>query len=93
MRVRSPLANMEVAIGSVGRRGGDLILRSAASSALDTEIAVSAREALAIIGRILATPAGLLFVLGLPFFWLRRETASAESQSVSQGQANINKPW
>jgi hypothetical protein len=93
MRVRSALANMEVAIGSVSRRGNDLILKSAASSNIDTEIAVSAREALAIIGRILATRAGWLFVLGLPFAWLRRESGSNTSHAAPPTQVNINKPW
>jgi hypothetical protein len=84
---------MEVAIGSVTRRGSDLILKSAASSNIDTEIAVSAREALAIIGRILATRAGWIFLLTLPFAWLRRDSASDTSQPTSPSQANINKPW
>jgi hypothetical protein len=93
MRVKSALANMEVTIGTVSRRGNDLMLRSAAGSAVDTEIAVSAREALAIIGKILTTPGGLLFVLAMPILALRRRSADAKPHAGTQGSVNINKPW
>ncbi len=93
MRVKSALANLEVGIGEVSRRGSDLILRSAPGSAVDTEIAVSAREALSILRRILTTGGGLWFVLTLPFFALRPSNSAAASQASLPSSTNINKPW
>lgn len=95
MKVRSPLATFDVRLGTVGRRGNSLILRSRPDSALDAEIAVSAGEVLQVIGCVLASAAGLLFVIGLPFFWLRerlgRDTAGAPVVPASHD--DINKPW
>ena len=96
MKVRSPLADMEIGIGSVSRNGNDLVLRSRSGSSIDTEITVSAGEVLRTIGLVLSRPAGLVFVLGLPFFWLRekisRTTADASSVAA-QRPVDINKPW
>ena len=100
MRVRSPLADMDVGIGSVSRVGNDLILRSRTGSSVDTEITVSASEVLRTIGLVLSRPAGLVFVLGLPFFWLRERLgiggagrAQGAPRRATARPADINKPW
>ena len=96
MKVRSPLADMEIDIGSVSRKGNDLVLRSGAASSIDTEITVSAGEVLRTIGLVLSRPAGLVFVLGLPFFWLREKISGTPPRAISgaaQRPVDINKPW
>ena len=96
MKVRSPLADMEIGIGSVSRNGNDLVLRSRSGSSIDTEITVSASEVLRTIGLVLSRPAGLVFVLGLPFFWLREKisgTAPRATPAAAQRPVDINKPW
>jgi hypothetical protein len=94
MKVRSPLADMDIEIGEVRRSKNQLILRSAPGSSLDATIIVSAGEALRIAGRILASGAGLLFVLGLPFFWLRERLGVGGSQAApTERPVDINKPW
>ena len=96
MKVRSPLADMEIGIGSVARNGNDLVLRSRAGSAVDTEITIPASEVLRTIGLVLSRPAGIVFVLGLPFFWLRERLTGASSGSTAaptQRAGDINKPW
>ena len=96
MKVRSPLADMEIGIGSVSRNGNDLVLRSRSGSSIDTEITVSAGEVLRTIGLVLSRPAGLLFVLGLPFFWLREKvsgTTGGATSAATQRPVDINKPW
>jgi hypothetical protein len=97
MQVQSPLANMDIGIGEVARNGNDLVLKSAPGSSIDAVITVSAREVLRTIGTVLSTPSGLVFVLGLPFFWLRQRldwgaAASAIPRS-SMKAVDINKPW
>lgn len=86
---------MNIGIGKIRRSGGNLILESKPGSSIDAEISISAGEVLRTIARILLTPAGLAFVLGLPFFWLREKfgtqpTINAPSQTVRR---DINKPW
>ena len=96
MKVRSPLADMEIGIGSVSRNGNDLVLRSRSGSSIDTEITVSAGEVLRTIGLVLSRPAGLVFVLGLPFFWLREKISGTTARAISgaaQRPVDINKPW
>jgi len=96
MKVRSPLADMEIGIGSVSRNGNDLVLRSHSGSSIDTEITVSAGEVLRTIGLVLSRPAGLVFVLGLPFFWLREKvsgTTGGATSAATQRPVDINKPW
>jgi len=97
MKVRSPLADMDVGIGSVSRAGNDLILKSQADSSVDTEITVSASEVLRTIWLVLSSLAGLVFVLGLPFFWLRERLglgdATRDTRGATARPADINKPW
>ena len=95
MRVSSPLANMDIGIGAVRRRGNDLILTSGANSSMPTIIVVSAREALGILWKILSG-SGVVFALGLPFFWLRQTLGMGATQAPTKDDAapiNINKPW
>jgi len=95
MKVRSPLATLDVRLGTVERRGNSLVLYSRRDSALDAEITVSAAEVLQVLGRVLATPAGLLFVIGLPFFWLRERLGpgAAGAAAVPSVRDDINRPW
>lgn len=95
MRVSSPLANMDIGIGAVRRRGNDLVLTSRADSSVQTVIVVSAREALGILWKIVSG-SGLVFALGLPVLWLRQTLgmgAAASSTQDDAAPANINKPW
>jgi hypothetical protein len=95
VKVQSPLANLDVSIGAVSRQGNDLLLKSAEGSSIDTTITVSAREAFGILWRILTSGAGLLFVLGLPLFWLRQVCGWGNSapELREPRSGNINKPW
>jgi len=100
MRVTSPLADMQITVGTVRREGPVLVLQSGAGSSLDTTIRIGAREALGILGRVLGSAAGLGFVLGLPLLALRRNADSPANaggpatagDSASAG-TDINKPW
>ena len=97
MKVNSPLANIDFGIGEVRRSGNDLVLKSRPGGPMDVEIRVSAGEVLRTIGQILAAPSGLLFVLGLPFFWLRQRFGRGEADGAAAGTRpaaiDINKPW
>jgi hypothetical protein len=89
MEVRSKLADMSVQIGAVRRDGAELVLTSSSTSSIDAEIRVSAREALGILGRILASRGGLAFILLMPVYvWKRVAPGSARLRAT-----DINKPW
>lgn len=97
MRVHSALADMSIGIGGVRREGNDLVLEAAPESSIDATIVISASEVLCTLGKVLSTPSSLLFVLGLPLFWLRERigpgaTASATRPALGES-IDINKPW
>jgi hypothetical protein len=97
VKVRSTLANMDVSIGEVRRRGSELHLKSAPGSSIDADITVSAGEALRILAKILTSAGGLAFLLGLPYFWIKERlgTPPGGGEAPNQGGArsDINKPW
>jgi hypothetical protein len=97
MKVQSALANLDIGIGEIRRQGNDLVLKSRAGSSMDAVITVSAAEVLRTIGAVLSSPSGLLFVIGLPWFWLRQRFSRGAKSSGSSGpaatQVDINKPW
>jgi hypothetical protein len=89
VEVRSALADLSVEIGGVRREGAQLILSSAPGSSIDTEIRLSAREVVRLLGRVIFSRAGFSFVLLLPWLvWRRDRTSRIQTRS-----ANINKPW
>jgi hypothetical protein len=95
MKVESPLADLEIGIDTVQRVGNDLVLRSRAGGTVETVITVSAAEVLRTLGTVLASPSGLGFILGLPFFWARQRLGiGAASRGRTKGHTgNLNKPW
>lgn len=84
---------MDVSIGEIRREGHELKLKAAAGSSIDAEITVSAAEVLRILAKVLTSGAGLVFVLGLPFFWLRERFGAARIAPADGPRADINKPW
>lgn len=96
MKVRSPLADMDVSIGSVRRLGTELKLTSAPGSSIDADITVPASEVLRILAKVLMSPSGLLFVLGLPYFCWQERRGSGSPHGAAEsprGRIDINKPW
>ena len=100
MKVSSPLANMDVRIGEIRRDGHQLKLKAAPGSSIDADITVSAGEVLGILAKILTSGPGLVFVLGLPWFWLREKMGSPAGAERTSGatdgaapRVDINKPW
>jgi len=102
MKVRSPLANMDVSIGEIRRDGHELKLKAGPGSSIDADITVSAGEVLGILAKVLTSGAGLAFVLGLPWCWLRGRFGATRPSSEPRGSSpeptaaprtDINKPW
>jgi hypothetical protein len=97
MKIHSPLADMEIGIDKVRREANDLVLFAHPASSVDARIVIPAGELLCTLGKVLVTPSALLFVLGLPFFWLRQRLGSAHDSGASRHfqvrTADINKPW
>jgi hypothetical protein len=87
---------MDVTIGEIRRLGTELQLTSAKGSSIDADITLSAREVIGILGKILSSAGGLVFVLGLPYFWLKERFGAApagESAKQRAAHSDINKPW
>ena len=71
MRVRSKLADVEFLVGSIERRENDLIINSRPDQPLKSRIYISPRDVLALLGKLIASPAAWVFMLGLPYFYVR----------------------
>jgi hypothetical protein len=71
MRVKSKLADVEFLVGSIERRGDDLLINSRPDQPLKSRIYISPRDVLALLGKLIASPAAWVFMLGFPYFYVR----------------------
>ena len=71
MRVISPLTDLDLRIGRIGRQGDLIIVETVPGEGIETRIELSARDVGRIVGRILRSPALLLYLLTLPFLYSR----------------------
>ena len=71
MRVRSKLADVEFQFGDIERKGNQLVIASHPDQTMKSKVYVSPADVVAFLGRLLRSPSGLLFVLGLPVFYFR----------------------
>jgi hypothetical protein len=71
MRVRSKLVDMEFRFGPIERSGNDLVVNNHASQPLKIRIYISPEDALTALGKLIASPAAWIFLLGFPYFYLR----------------------
>ena len=79
MRVISPLADLDLRIGRIERHGDLIIVETVPGEGIETRIELSARDTGRIAGRILRSPALLLYLLTLPFlYWRAGRTPVAE---------------
>lgn len=80
MRVISPLADLELQVVRIKRQGDLIVVETEPGKGIETRIELSARDAGRIAGRILRSPALLLYVLTLPLLYLRaRKTAAPDT--------------
>lgn len=77
MRVINPLADFELQVGRIKRQGDLIVVEADSGKGIETRIELSARDAGRIAGRILRSPALLLYVLTLPFLYLRARKTTA----------------
>jgi hypothetical protein len=71
MRVRSKLADVEFLVGSIERKGNDLVVNSDPDQPLKSRIYISPADALTLLGKMISSPAAWVFLLGFPFFYMR----------------------
>lgn len=71
MRVTSDLADLDIQLGRITRKGDELVVESAPGSSLDARIHVDAADARTMLRRVLKSGAVWAFLLRLPF--ARRE--------------------
>ncbi len=87
MNVSSPLADLEMTIGEVRRKGNRLIVTSGDGSTVPATIRVHPRDITRLLSRVFRSPGVLAFVLFLPWFAWR---AAREPEPTG---IDINNPW
>ncbi len=80
MRVRSKLADVEFRFGSIERKGNELIINSHPDQPMKSRVYVSPSDVLTVAGKLIATPAAWVFLLGLPYFWWKDRKLKVESE-------------
>jgi hypothetical protein len=89
MKVVSSLAALEFRFGTIERRGCRLIVHSHVDQPMKTTVYVSPRDALAVLGRLLASPGAWLFIISLPICCLReRLQQGKQPRGISRGGWN-----
>ena len=73
MRVISPLTDLDLRIGRIARQGDLIIVETVPGEGIETRIELSARDVGRIVGRILRSPALLLYLLTLPLLYRRAD--------------------
>jgi len=71
MRVRSKLADVEFRVGAIERKGNTLVIASHPEQSMRSKVYVTPDDVVSFLGQLLRSPGGLLFVIGLPWFWYR----------------------
>lgn len=96
MKVVSPIADLDVFIGTMRRSGNNLVIRSREDSTIETQVTIQASDVLATLGALIRSPSALLYVLLFPFFLLRAKLGGGRSEDTLRsgpGPDPINKPW
>ena len=79
MRVISQLADLELEVARIERQGELIVVETAPGQGVETRIELSPRDTGRIAGRILRSPALLMYVLSLPIlYWRARKTPTAD---------------
>ena len=84
MRVRSKLADVDFQFGKVRRDGDMLIIESHAEARMKSRVYVSPDDVTAFLKKCLVSPSAIVFVLGLPYFWVRNRKAQRLTSKVKK---------
>ena len=95
MRVQSPLADIDFAIGGMRRDKDRLVFTSDASSSLEATVYMDAGDAAKLLGAFFKSPSAMLFALSLPYLWLRGggSDAKIEKEKSAHPFDELNRPW
>ena len=93
MRVISSLADIEFAIGRIGRSGPDLVIESSPDSTIATKVTVTPRDALRSIAALVTSPSTWSFLLALPFASRRNPVPRHDGWEERRRRVGLNKPW
>jgi hypothetical protein len=74
MRVISPLADMDLKIGSITRDGDRIVVQTAPGAGVETRIEIEPRDAARILGLALGNPRIIAYVFALPLLCRRSRT-------------------
>lgn len=77
MRVKSKLADVDFRFGQVRREGAALVISSHPSQTMQSKVYVTPDDVLQFLGRLLASPSALAFVIAFPWFWWRSRSEAA----------------
>ena len=94
MKVFSPLANLDLHIGTIKRSGNNISVIASEESSLPTEVIATPSDVLRVIGSMLTSPSLWLYLLLLPFhWWLAKSAQDVDGPGQATDATNINKPW
>ena len=90
MKVNSPLANLEMYVGSVAKQGDQLVIRSREDSSMPAEVFVAPQDAWDFVRSLCRQPLALLYVLAMPFLGMGGRQAEPSTSLLDDP---LNKPW
>ena len=94
MKVYSPLANLDLHIGSIERQGNNIRVIASEESSLPAEVIAAPSDILRVIGSMLTSPSLWLYLILFPVYWWRSRKGIGEvTGNDDMSAANINKPW
>lgn len=87
MRVRSPLADIDLELGSISREGDRLVVRTLEGVSIPTRVDIDARDAVSMLRAIFSSRHALVFLLQLPVLYRRARRKSSDPHD------SIENPW
>ncbi len=88
MKVISPLANLDMYVGSVRVQDGQLLIESAEESTMPAEVFIGPQDVRAFLRSLLRNPRGLAWALSSVL-----RPAATGAKQVNRLQDPLNKPW
>ncbi len=87
MRVRSPLADIDLELGPIAREGDKLVVRTVEGAGIPTRVDIDARDAVSMLKAIFSSRHALMFLLQLPVLYRRARRNAPDSSN------SIEHPW
>ncbi|MDA5192688.1 hypothetical protein [Govanella unica] len=92
MKVISPLADLDVEVGSITREGNMLVVKSAEGKGIPTTVYIKPQDALTLLRAIFGSRSAVGFLLLFPLYWWRARKGGEEAVA-DHDNSDLNNPW